>query len=90
MTRRLEGDPEALRECSLGELRQVVADMERGAARAREELTQAQSRAAGAEGAENATCCGVCMTHPRDTALNCGCVHRLTCLSYLFPYLFFQ
>jgi hypothetical protein len=33
--RRLAGDPEALEECSLEELREVVADVERGGVRAR-------------------------------------------------------
>jgi len=54
---------------------QVVADSEHGAARAREELTRAESCAAAATSAENATFCGVCLAQPKDTALNCGCVH---------------
>jgi hypothetical protein len=64
---------------------QVVADTEHGAARAREELTRAESRAAAAEGAENATVCGVCMTHPKDTVLNCWYVHRLRVFPIYFP-----
>jgi len=72
---RLEGDTDVLRGCTLAELRQVVADIERAGPRARDALIRAESSAAAAaaaaEGAESATVCGVCMTQPKDTALNC-------------------
>jgi len=86
--RQLEGDPEALQGCTVEELRQVVADIERAGPRARDALTRAEASAtaaaaavAAAESAENATICGICMTRPMDTALNCWYVQCHTCLS---------
>jgi hypothetical protein len=73
--RRLEGDAEALQECSLEELRDLMTDTERGRDRVRDALARAESRAAAADSVENAAACSICMTHPKDTALNCWCVH---------------
>jgi len=64
--RRLEGDPEALQQCSLEELRQLVTDSERGGARARDALTRAESRAAAADSAEAATFRRICLERPKD------------------------
>ena len=63
---------------------QVAADMERGRDRARDALSRAETRAAAADIAESAAACSICLTHPKDTALNCWCVHgRRPCLSDL-------
>jgi WD40 repeat protein len=50
--RRLEGDPEALQQCSLEELRQLSDDHERAGARVREALTRAELRTAADNNAE--------------------------------------
>ena len=73
--RQLEGDPEALQECSAEELRDLMADTERGQDRVRDAVTRAEVRAAAADSAERTAACGICLTHPKDTALNCGYVH---------------
>jgi hypothetical protein len=80
---RLEGDSEALRECSLDELRGIVGDIERGRDRAREALRTAEARAAAAAAerlAESSVCC-ICLDRRKDTALNCGHVLCGTCVS---------
>jgi hypothetical protein len=69
---RLEGDADALRACSLDELRGIVGDIERGAGRAREALRTAESRAAAAEQVAESAFCKICLERPKDTALNCG------------------
>jgi len=50
---------------------QVQEDVERAGPRVREALIRAESRAAVATSVEDAAACSVCMTHPKDTALNC-------------------
>ena len=76
--RRLEGDPETLQGCSLEELRQVVADIERAGPRARDALTRAESSAADCVAAAPPTrgfarCAR--LTSPRVTACTCGRVY---------------
>ena len=63
----------------------VVVDSEHGAARAKEELTRAESRAAAANSVEDATACSICMIHPKDTVLNCWYVHRVHVCPIYFP-----
>jgi hypothetical protein len=53
----------------------VQEDVERAGPRVRAALIRAESLAAAADGAENATACTICLTQPKDTALNCGYVH---------------
>jgi WD40 repeat protein len=80
LARRLKGDPEALQECSLPELRQLSADHERAGPLLREALIQAESSAAAAlaaaaaaaAAAEDATFCRICHDRTKDTVLNCG------------------
>jgi hypothetical protein len=67
-----EPDTDALRECSLDELRGIVGDIERGRDRAREALRTAGSRAAAAEQVAESFVCCICHERRKDTALNCG------------------
>jgi hypothetical protein len=60
---RLEGDAEALRECTLDELRGIIRDVERGRDRAR--------AAADERLADSFDCC-ICHERRKDTALSCG------------------
>ena len=71
--RRLEGDPQSLRACSLEELRGLVGDIERSRDNVRDALSREESRAA-AESlalADSLVCC-ICHEQRKSTALNCG------------------
>jgi len=70
--RQLEGAPEALQGCSLPELRQLAADIERAGARVRDVLIREESRAAAEISAADATICHICHARRIDTVLNCG------------------
>jgi ubiquitin len=76
---RLEGDADALRACSLDELRGIVEDIERGARRARVALRTAESRAAADEQLADSLLYGICLEQNKDTVLNCGHVFCGAC-----------
>jgi len=74
--RQLRGEEEALRLCSLEQLRALLAALELGGTRVRSALLSGEVAAKARAEAEEAAVCGVCLHRPRDTALNCG---HLTC-----------
>ena len=78
---RLEGHPEALRGCTINELRALVGDIELGRSRAREALTHAVSLATAAAETFTNFCglCCVCLERRKDTALGCGHVLCESC-----------